>query len=77
MIVAQKVLSGKEETVRINSLPKKSTLSDANKGRKVDFFEEIYTNLLEKYGFILSDSRIKEALSKTNMEKYIVDNFEI
>ena len=57
-------LSGKEETVRINSLPKKSTLSDANKGRKVDFFEEIYTNLLEKYGFILSDSRIKEALSK-------------
>mgnify|MGYP003557754902 CR=1 FL=1 len=31
-------LSGKEETVRINHLPKKSTLSDANKSRKVEFF---------------------------------------
>jgi hypothetical protein len=30
-------LSGKEETVRINHLPKKSTLSDANKCRKVEF----------------------------------------
>ena len=28
-------LSGKEETVRINHLPRKSTLADANKGRKV------------------------------------------
>jgi hypothetical protein len=36
-------LSGKEETVRINHLPKKSTLSDANKCRKVSF-EEIYNN---------------------------------
>jgi hypothetical protein len=30
-------LSGKEETVRINHLQKKSTLSDANKCRKVSF----------------------------------------
>lgn len=67
-------LSGIEETVRINSLPKKSTLSDANKGRKVESFEEIYTNFLEKYGFILSDSRIKGALSK-NVE--IVDSATI
>jgi hypothetical protein len=39
-------LSGKEETVRINHL-QKSTLSDANKCRKVEFFEEIYNNLLK------------------------------
>lgn len=57
-------LSGKEESVRINHLPKKSTLADANKGRKIEFFEEIYNNLLQKYGFILSDSRIQDALKK-------------
>ena len=57
-------LSGKEHTVRINHLPKKSTLADANKGRKVEFFEEIYNDLLKKYGFVLSDSRIELALGK-------------
>lgn len=57
-------LSGKEETVRINHLPKKSTLADANKCRKVEFFEEIYNNLLEKHSFVLSDSRIEIALGK-------------
>ena len=57
-------LSGKEETVRINHLPKKSTLADANKCRKVEFFEEIYNNLLKKYSFVLSDSRIQVALAK-------------
>ena len=57
-------LSGKEETVRINHLPKKSTLADANKGRKVEFFQEIYNNLLEKHSFVLSDSRIEIALGK-------------
>jgi hypothetical protein len=57
-------LSDKKETVRINHLPKKSTLADANKGRKVEFFEEIYNNLLEKYSFVLSDSRVETALGK-------------
>ena len=57
-------LSGKEETVRINHLPKKSTLADANKSRKVEFFEEVYNSLLKKYSFVLSDSRIQEALGK-------------
>ena len=57
-------LSGKEETVRINHLPKKSTLADANKSRKVEFFEEIYNNLLKKYSFVLSDSRVEIALGK-------------
>ena len=39
-------LFGKEERVRINHLPKKRTLADANKGRKVEFFEEVYNSLL-------------------------------
>jgi hypothetical protein len=30
----------------------------------VEFFEEIYNNLLKKYSFILSDSRIQIALGK-------------
>lgn len=41
-------LSGKEEALRLNRLPKKSTLADANKVRKVEFFEEIYNGLLKK-----------------------------
>ena len=32
--------------------------------RKVEFFEEIYNNLLQKYNYVLSDSRVKEALGK-------------
>ena len=57
-------LSGKEHTVRINHLPKKSTLADANKGRKIEFFEEIYNDLLKKYSFVLSDSRLEVVLGK-------------
>ena len=67
-------LSGKEETFRINHLPKKSTLADANKNRKVAFFEEIHNNLLEKFGGVLSDSRIFKALGK---EVKIVDSTTI
>lgn len=57
-------LSGKEETLRLNHLPKKSTLADANKVRKLEFFEEIYTGLLKKYSYVLSDSRVRDALGK-------------
>jgi hypothetical protein len=57
-------LSGKEETVRINHLPKKSTLADANKTRKVEFFEEVYNKLLKKFSYILSDTRVEIALGK-------------
>lgn len=57
-------LSGKEEVLRLNHLPKKSTLADANKVRKVEFFEEIYNGLLKKYSYVLSDSRVRDALGK-------------
>jgi hypothetical protein len=67
-------LSGKEETVRINHLPKKSTLADANKNRKEAFFEEIYNNLLAKFNGTLSDSRIFKVLEK---EIKIVDSTTI
>jgi len=57
-------LSGKTESFQLSHIPKRSTLSDANKGRKVEFFEEIYNNLLHQYSSVLSDSRIENVLNK-------------
>jgi len=57
-------LSGKTAHFKLNHIPKRSTLSDANKTRKVEFFENIYHRLLEQYGSVLSDSRIEEVLDK-------------
>lgn len=57
-------LSGKTESFQLNHIPKRSTLSDANKNRKVEFFEDIYNKLLREYGSVLSDSRIQDVLKK-------------
>ena len=57
-------LSGKTAHFRMNHIPKRSTLSDANKNRKVEFFEEVYHKLLFKYGHLLSDSRIKDVIDR-------------
>lgn len=57
-------LSGKTRGFQLNHIPKRSTLSDANKTRKIDFFEDIYNKLLHQYGSFLSDSRIKDVLNK-------------
>lgn len=40
----------------INHYPRRSTISDANKRRKPEFFEQVYMKLLSKYGDFLSDS---------------------
>lgn len=57
-------LSGKTESLGLNHIPKRSTLSDANKKRDVLVFENIYHQLLKKYGHFLSDSRIKDVIKK-------------
>lgn len=57
-------LSGKTDHFQLNHIPKRSTLSDANKIRKVEFFEDIYNKLLKQYGSVLSDSRIKDVINK-------------
>ncbi len=57
-------LSGKTEHFQLNHIPKRSTLSDANKNRKVEVFENIYNRLLQKYSSVLSDSRIKDVINK-------------
>lgn len=57
-------LSGKTSSFQLNHIPKRSTLSDANKKRDVLVFENIYHQLLKKYGGFLSDSRISDVLKK-------------
>lgn len=57
-------LSGKTAHFGMQHIPKKSTLADANKNRKVDFFEEVYNKLLHKFGRVLADSRINEVLGR-------------
>lgn len=57
-------LSGKTASFNLNHIPKRSTLSDANKHRNVEVFAEIYNDLLKTYGAVLSDSRIKDVIEK-------------
>ena len=57
-------LSGKTTGFQLSHIPKRSTLSDANKKRDVLVFENIYHGLLKEYGNFLSDSRIKEVIKK-------------
>lgn len=57
-------LSGKTKGFQLDHIPKRSTLSDANKNREVSFFEDVYNQLLYKYINKLSDSRIKDIVKK-------------
>lgn len=57
-------LSGKTSSFQLNHIPKRSTLSDANKKRDVIVFENIYHQLLKQYDIFLSDSRIKDVIKK-------------
>lgn len=57
-------LSGKTSSLQLNHIPKRSTLSNANKKRDVLVFENIYHQLLKQYGSFLSDSRIKDVINK-------------
>lgn len=57
-------LAGKTKHFQLDSLPYRSTLSDANQRRAADVFAGIYNDLLEKYHFVFSDSRIKQVIKK-------------
>jgi hypothetical protein len=57
-------LSGKTKHFQLNHIPKRSTLSDANKRRNADVFGNIYNELLKQYGHFISDSRIKDVIDK-------------
>lgn len=55
---------GKTSSFQLSHIPKRSTLSDANKKRDVLVFENIYHQLLQQYGSFLSDSRIEDVIKK-------------
>jgi len=57
-------LSGKTKHFKLEHLPYRSTLSDANKRRNADVFCDIYNDLLKKYAHLISDSRIKNVIKK-------------
>lgn len=57
-------LSGKTANFQLSHIPKRSTLSDANKRRCAEVFASIYNKLLQEYGHVLSDGRIKSVLEK-------------
>ncbi len=57
-------LSGKTKHFQLESLPYRSTLSDANKRRSADVFAGIYNDLLKQYHYLFSDSRIKQVIQK-------------
>ena len=57
-------LSGKTKHFQLSHIPKRSTLSDANKRRDADVFGDIYNKLLRQYGHYISDSRIKDVINK-------------
>jgi len=57
-------LSGKTKHFQLQHIPKRSTLSDANKRRESSVFGSIYNKLLKKYGYLISDSRIKDVINK-------------
>lgn len=58
-------LKGKTEHLGLQKLPKRSTLSDANRKRSAVFFEQVYYSLLNQYRVTISDSRLKESLGRS------------
>ncbi len=67
-------MKGKVSHFQLNSLPYKSTLSDANKRRPKEVFSQIYAGLLKKYQGVLSDSRSRQMFGK---ELHIIDSTTI
>lgn len=57
-------LSGKTKHFKLEHIPRKSTLGDANQRRDADVFGIIYNQLFLKYGHCISDSRIKDVIKK-------------
>jgi Transposase DDE domain/Domain of unknown function (DUF4372) len=57
-------LAGKTKHFKLDHIPKKSTLADANERRDASVFGIIYNKLFSKYGHVFSDSRIKDVIGK-------------
>ena len=60
-------LKGKTEHLALKKIPRRSTLSDANKKRTPLFFESVYYRLLKRYRPDISDSLLKDRFGKEVM----------
>jgi len=60
-------LKGKTEHLGLKKIPRRSTLSDANRKRTPLFFESVYYELLKHFKVVISDSRFKDKFGKELM----------
>lgn len=65
---------GRINHLGIDNFPKRSTISDANKKRSSNVFQEIYYDIFNSYSKIISDSRINDKVIK---ELMIIDSTTI
>jgi hypothetical protein len=63
VITGMQACEGRLQSLGIRHLPARSTFSEANQTRKFEVFEHIYMSILNKYSFLLPDSR-KDNLGK-------------
>jgi transposase len=62
VVTGMHACEGKLQSLHLQSLPARSTFSEANKHRNYEVFESIYYHLFERYRQFLPDSRIKKDL---------------
>lgn len=68
------VCFSKLQHLSMRCIPRRSTLSDANKVRNPDFFSQLYHHLYQSYYGSLPDSRMKKSLDK---RLFIIDSTTI
>jgi hypothetical protein len=59
VVTGMQACEGKLQSLHLQSLPARSTFSEANKHRSYEVFEAIYYHLFERYRQFLPDSRFK------------------
>lgn len=67
-------LKSKSSHLRLRTLPKRSTLSDANRRRSASVFEEIFYQLLRRYASILSDSQYRLDIQQFRKQVRLIDS---
>jgi hypothetical protein len=62
VVTGLQACEGRLQSLNINYLPARSTLSEANQRRTYEVFAKLYYELLERYHKLLADSRVKNKL---------------
>lgn len=60
VVTGMQACEGKLQSLHLNALPARSTLSEANQYRSYEVFEAIYYHLFDRYRQFLADSRMKK-----------------